>query len=516
MPKERYKGQNEFMSKKIIIAMIVSLVAILAIFLIALNTVQIKKEEKEQAILSENFSSIKDILEYYGCKFIKTTDSQEEGFSIDIYTTFPYGLYDEDKSNEKFYQNVIDKIAQFLNYESFRMIDKSKEDDEIEIKVVCQNKQIETIYINGIEDYFIYMDSQISLKKYKELKTTELSVQAPQLLECMQNNWSSDCNFGTRETIFQKYFVYFDEGIKTRKIDGKIYNIVFDSKYLEPVINGFTVGTNRDIIISRLGNPTFQNNDGSVIGYKSRELYAFFSDNQISIYRNNGESGFDKFFSLVDEFLEEKYTLLEFMNELTYLWPGYEEYTYDAETVFLSYPNKGIDIKINYDNMDGIILYNNIGVSQEVVNQYLEHTEFVAQLQVDNVFNAEMRRIEKEKNLRNQCKEFQENFEKEDTRNRGKAYDYYMKTNEDNAILGAYFISQNEQFPNCELSENIDTYIWIHDDCFVYSKVGKGIYYYDLRNQTKGTILTGDEPFKIKSYENGVLKYDEKTIQVQY
>ena len=516
MQKERYKGQNEFMSKKIIITMIVILVVILSIFLIILSSVQAKKEEKEQAILSENFSSIKDILEYYGCKFIKTTDSREDGFSVDIYTTFKYNLYDGDESNEKFYQNVINKIAQFLNYESFRMIDTSKEDDEIEVKVVCRNKQIETIFINGIEDYFIYMDSQISLRKYKELKNTEFSVQAPQLIECMQNNWSADCNFGTRETIFQKYYIYFDEGIKTRKIDGKIYNIVFTSKYLEPVINGFTVGTNRDIIISRLGNPTFQNSDGSVIGYKSKDIYVFFGKDQISVYRNNGATGFDEFFSLVDEFLEEKYTLLEFMNELTYLWPDYEEYTYNAETVFLSYPNKGIDIKINYDNMDGIILYNNIGVSQEVVNQYLEHTEFVAQLQVDNVYNAEMRRVENENSLRNKCKEFQEEFEKEDDRNRGKTYDYYMKMDEDNAILSAYFNSQNEEFPNCELSENIDTYIWIHDDCFVYSKFGKGIYYYDLRNQAKGTIITGEEQFKIKSYENGILKYDEKTIQVQY
>lgn len=514
-PSQRYQGQKEIMLKKIIIIGIAILMVLLCIFLIALNFINTKTEKKQQNIISGQFSSIKEILEHYGCKYKGEKNSELDEFEIDIYTIFKCNLYDGEDSNEKFYNNVINEIAKFVNYTNFRIIDEDKE-EQIEIQVLCNNGKIEKILINGIEDYFIYMDSQISLSKYKELKTTDILVQAQEVINCIQNNWNSNIVFGSRESIFQNYYIYFDEGIKTRKINGKIYNIIFTDKYKNPVVNGLNVGMDNRDVISKLGEPTFKNDDMSVIGYKSKDIYVFFEKNQISIYRNTKEEGFDEFFELVDEFLDEKYSLLEFMNELTYLWPDYDEYTYDAETVFLSYPNKGVDIKINYDNMDGIILYNNIGVNQKIVNKYLEHTEFLAQLQVDNVFKAEERRFNNEENLNTKCKEYKEEFEKEDKGNRGEIYDYYMKMSENNSIMCTYFIAKNAEFPNCELNENINSYIWINDYCFAYSIRSKGIYYYDLKNQVKGTIITGDDEYKIESYENGILKYDEKEIQIQY
>lgn len=513
--KQRYISQNRIISKKILITAIVFLAIILSIFLIALNLAH-KKQEKQQAVMSGQFSSIQDILEYYGCKTIRIKENATEGFVVDIYTEFKYDLYEGEKSNEKFYNDVINQIATFLNYQSFRMIDTSKE-DEIEIQVIGNGSAIETIYINGIEDYFIYMDSQMSLSQYKTLKTTEVSVQAPELINCMQNNWNTNTEFGTREAIFQNYYIYFDEGIQTRKINGKIYNIIFTKKYPQPVINGFTVGEKNDIIMSRLGEPTFQNKDKSIIGYKSNDLYVFFGNDQISIYPNQKEEGSDEFFALADKFLAEEYSLLEFMNELTYLWPDYEEYTYSEDTVFLSYPSRGIDVKINYDNMDGMILYNNISANQDVINRYLKHTEFVAQLQVDNIFNAEQRRVKKEKDFSTKCKEYEEKFEKQDKRNRGKIYDYYMNMDSNDNIMNVYFIAQNEAFTNCELNESMNSYVWMNDYCFVYSKQGKGIYFYDLQNQKKGSLLTGKEPYKIVSYENGKLTYDEdKVLEIQY
>jgi len=92
-------------------------------------------------------------------------------------------------------------------------------------------------------------------------------------------------------------------------------------------------------------------------------------------------------------------------------------------------------------------------------------------------------------------------------------YDYYMKMSSNEKIICTYFISQNSQYPNCELSENIESYIWVNDDCFVYSVENKGIYYYDLRNQVKGVVTTGTGKFEIKSYENNILKYQDSEIE---
>ena len=512
---QRYLNRNKFNTKKYIIITITVLTVVLVIALVEISSISAKNKQKQLEISSGNFSSIKNILEYYGCQYKNEKQSKLENFYLDIYTVFKYELYSGEESNEEFYNNIINSIAKFLNYNSFRLIDTNKEDD-IEIQVVCDGNRVQTIYINGIEDYFIYMDSKINFSKYKELKKTEISIQSPELLECIQKNWTGDCNFGSREAIFQDYYIYFDEGIEVRKINGRIFNVVFKENYENQVVNGFTVGQKSDIIISKLGSPTFKNSDSSIIGYKSDDIYVFFENDQISVYRNISETGFDEFFELVDKFLDEKCTLLEFMNELTYLWPDYEEYTYNSETVFLSYPNKGIDVKINYDDTDGIILYNNIGVNQDFISKYLEYTEFVAQLQIDNVFNSEERRVKKFNQFSKECKDYQEKYETDDKRNRGKIYNYYMKLDSNEKIMAVYFISNNNQYANCELQENINSYIWVNDYCFVYSIKGKGIYYYDLKSQTKGVIIKGNDDFEIISYNNSILKYDDEEIEIIY
>ncbi len=505
-------NQNQLKKGMIVLGVMGFLIFAVLILMALLNDIQSNRSQKANLELTEGFHSIKEVLKYYGCRLIKTKDSKEEGFVTDIYTDFKYDLYENEKSNEEFYQNLIKDMAKFLNYSNFRLLDESK---DIEIRVMGNKDKIKKILINGMEDYFIYMDSQMSLRDYKEIPLTEFSVEAPELVSCLENQWSTKVDFGTRETIFQDYYIYFDEGIEVRKVSGKIYNVVFTKNYVKSIINGFTVSENHDIIIRELGKPTFQNEEKNIIGYKGKEMYVFFEEDQISVYRNIEEQGFDEFFALVDEFLAEKTTLLEFMNELTYLWPDYEEYTYDAETVFLSYPNKGIDIKMNYENTNGIVLYNNIGVSQERVNPYLEHTEFMAILQLDNVYNAEVRRVSQQLQFSEKCQEYKQKYEAEDTKNRGKNYDYYMKMSGNDNILCTYFISQNPAYPNCELSENIESYIWMNEDCFIYSVANKGIYYYDLKNQKKGVIITGKEEFEIKSCENQILKYNDSEIELK-
>ena len=513
MQKDRYINQNQFQKKVTVLILMLCLILILLLLNGVLKNIQNKNTEKEERIKTENFNSIQEILEYYGCQFIKMKEYTEGEFLVDIYTTFQHDLYENEKSNEEFFQNVINAIAKFLNDKNFRMFDEQKQ-EKIEIHVICQKGKIQTVWINGMEDYFIYKDSQKSLKQYQEIKVTDISIQSEELQNCINNNWSTKTNFGTRETIFQNYYVYFEEGIETRKIHKKIYNIIFTKNYVKPVVNGFTVGEKRDIIIRELGTPTFENEDKTIIGYKSKDMYVFFEEDQISIYRNSQEEGFDEFFELVDSFLKNELTVREFMNQLTYLWPDYEEYTYDAETVFLSYPNRGIDIKMNVDDTNGIIFYNNVGIAQDKINSYLEHTEFIAMLQVDNVYRAEERRVDRKAKLLANCEEYKAKYEQTDSRNRGEMYDYYMKMSSNDNIICTYFIARKAGYPNCELSENIHSYIWLNEHCFVYSVQNRGIYYYDLQSQIKGVLVTGEQEFQIKSYENHRLQYDDKEIEI--
>ena len=184
--------------KKIIIILMIILVSIFCILMMIQNYIKIRNARIQNAIITGNFDSIKDILEYYDCKYINEKKSDLEGFSVDIYTNFKCNLYDDEESNEEFYNKVINQIAKFLRYSSFRMIDDSKT-EKIEIKVICDGKKIKTIIINDIEDYFMYMDSQIDAKKYKTIKETEIVVESPEVLKCIENNWEKNIDFGTKE-----------------------------------------------------------------------------------------------------------------------------------------------------------------------------------------------------------------------------------------------------------------------------------------------------------------------------
>ena len=503
---------EKVLTRKVFIIIVTILLSIVCVLMMIQNYLKIKEQRMQNAIVTGNFDSIRDILEYYDCVYIKHKKSQEEGYSVDIYTKFKYDLYDDDESNEEFYNKVINKIAEFLNYDSFRMIDESKE-EKIEIRVICDGKKIKTIIINDIEDYFMYMDSQIDAKKYKKVKETEFVVESPELQSCIDNNWDKSIEFGTKEAIFQNYDVYFDEGIKVRIISDKVYNVIFSTKYEKNVINGLNSSSKRDIIIRELGEPAFKNSDKSIIGYKNEDVYIFFGNDEISVYRN-GEENYDNFFELVDEYLDKQYTFVEFMNELTYIWPDYETYEYSQNTVFMTFPTKGIEIKVNYENSSGIIFYNNIGFSQNKLKKYLESTDFISQMKIDSIYTAEVRRVKKTQESIEKCEEYKEEYEAENNRNHGEIYDYYMDFDSNQYIQAIYFISQSDEYCDNQLIENINNYVWINDTTFIYSKKKRGIYSFDLANGTKSVIVTGKEQFNINSYKNGILSYDETSIDL--
>jgi len=380
---KKYKINNN--NKIIIIAG--CLVFILIILLMLLNIVEKEISQKPINVLGV-FDTVEEVIEYYDCKYIRESKSKTDGFSIDIMLVFKEPLYTNDESNEKFFNDIIYGVARVLNYRSFILIDSQ---NNIEIKVTNANNKIQTITINEIEDYFTYMDSQIGLKNYKKIKETEIVINSPELITAINNNWKGDISFGTREKIVNNYYIYF-EGIETRRIDSKIYNIVFTEKYVDAVANGLIVGMDFEIIKNKLGTPSFESSDKKVIGYKCSDIYIFFGKDYISVYRKE-KCNYREFLELVDEFLNDEKDLLDFMNDLTYLWPDYSEYTYSDTYFFISYPLKGVDIKFNYENTNGIIIYNNFEMEQSTISNYLEHTEFISKLQVDNVFEAEMRRI---------------------------------------------------------------------------------------------------------------------------
>ncbi len=510
MKKIKYKDQNN----KNYIAKIVALLVLIFIFFLIELVLDSSMKNKQNASLY-SFATIKQVIEYYDSKYITEKDRNTPNFRLDAFVEFKKPLYTEnDESNEEYFMNIINACARVTYFQSYKLID---EKNDITIEVICDGEKIVSIIINGMEDYFIYMDSQINLKQYVEIPITEVTVNSPILQQCIDNKWQDGIiDFGSRDSIFNGYEIYFDEGIKVREISGKIFNIVIDNRYNQNVINDIFPGMDFDTIENILGNPAFEDVDNNIIGYKTKNFYIFFHDNEISIYRNADEET-EKFYEILDKFINEELKLTEFMNELTYIWPDYSDYEYDSDFVYISYPLKGIEIKINYDDINGILVYNNIKGSLPKISRYLQNTYFVARLQLDLVFTHEIKRVEEEEKMIDNCLEFKESLDEEKLEIIGESlkYDIYPLKDRNGYIFSVRFISKNGDMPNRELNDGVNTFAWF-GDYFIYSKKLKGIFSYDINTGIVRRLITGQDNFNIVDLKDGVLKYDDKEVMLQY
>ena len=206
------------------------------------------------------------------------------------------------------------------------------------------------------------------------------------------------------------------------------------------------------------------------------------------------------------------------MNKLTYLWPDYSEYEYNSTSVFISYPLKGIEIAINNGDINGILVYNNNKSTLSKIRRYLENTNFVGRLQIDSVFEAEKRRVDKEKNLIKNCDDYIDGLDEETKKIIGESMNYkiFAKKDLNGYIYEMNFISKYGEHPNRQLADSMNYYLWLNNDYFLYSKVNKGIFFYNVNTGRVQRVLTGTGEFKLNSFENGILNYDDEVIQLQF
>ena len=515
MKKNKYKDQNKKNYKKIIIVLFV-MIFILILANKVLDIIQERIQEGNKEVVYEEISSIEEVIEYYKSTYITEKLSLEKNINLDVEVIFCKPLYEKDVSNEKYFTDLLNDCAKVLNYQSFRLMD---EKNGIIIKVICKSQKITSIIINDIEDYFIYMDSQISMKNFKEIEEVQLSIESEVLQNCINENWKKDIYFGERDSIFDNYYIYFDEGIKVRIIDENVYNIVFTKQYGKSVVNNCFPGVDFEYVEATIGTPTFKDEDEKLIGYKGNQIYVFFTESEISVYRNSKIDS-DDFFDLADRFISNELDLLEFMNELTYIWPDYTTYKYDAKSIYINYPLKGIEIAVNSGDINGILVYNNNKSSLSKISRYLEDTRFVGRLQIDLMFKTEKQRIERYSSFVKLAKEYENSLSKEEKELIGRSLKYCIYPEKDNNgnIYKIRFISEFGNEPDRELNDGIFNYIWDSNDYFIYSKRGNGIYFYNLATGLIQRIITGGstEEFNIKSYENGILEYDDKKCKLQF
>ena len=506
MGKKSKKNKNLFTIKQIILLFIVGVIALATIIAIALNPTGKKRQvtvENNTSLTSE-FKTEKDVIEYYESIYYYTEASTEEGYDIDIVVSFKYNLYEEDQSKEQFFKNIYERISLVTGRKNFRLIDEGK---GLTIAVKCSGSGITEVKINGETDYYLKHDSLRSAKRNFIAKTTRMTVDSTILSNLISASWNPQrVELGSKESSYYKYDVYFDEGYEIRSIQGRVYNIVFTKKYKEPVVDGYKVGVSLEKIKAALG-VTYE--EMGILGYKTKDFYVWFSEDEISIYPIYSSIDYKDFEELATEFNEKK-DANEFMYKITDIWPDYDLYEYNENYVKLSYTNKGIQFEYSVEYPIGIKLYENYwGDLRDKIDDY------------PNIYYSFDKNLTGEREVeRRETKIFYDDGEpEEDPDHFSKKFQLLMSY--DGQRYGKIKIkSIDGSYPNNELEDylTIDSYIWADDSHLIYGIYGEGIYIYDAEKRTTNQLASGDEPFEIKSYHRATntMIYDDTTIKVDF
>ena len=496
--------------KKLIIIIIV---IILLLILGNLFSYLINKNKEYNSI--DDFATIKELVEYYGCEYKSTKNSKEDGYSKDIYLSFMDNPIDENgNENKGEYENII-KLVSLKMLDNYRLIDEER---NLIVRVNVNKDKTINYTINDMNNYFENIKSLYTLNNKKEENITNINIVSQELQSMINNNWiRRNVNLGQKTSNYENYDVYWNNGYKIRTVNNKIYNIVFIKNYQGDVLQGITVGMTNEEIRNVLGIPTYEDySEMEVIGYKLENIYVFFSDGEISVYRLDeyNEDENKKFASLTTKLFKDK-DYNTFLSELTELYPDYSTYTQENDYVNIKYPLRGFEISFGNNIKNGITIYNNfignvtedISIDDIKTNKKLPQNTYL-NLERNLVFDDELDRanediytrepmdiVDVEKGKFAQNEEFSVYY--------NDAYNVYT------------FYSIYKNYPDFELRVQNATGIYkLTDNLFVYGIANDGIYVANAYTMQNAKIIDVEGECIIDRVENNTIYYDNTSVQV--
>ncbi len=489
---------------------IIIVALLLMIIIIAIYKITTTSNKPKTSV--NDFRNIKELLSYYGCKYIETKKSSEDGYKKDVFLEFNIlPVTEEGVSNKAKYEEIISSISAKMKSKNYRMID---EKNGIVVRANFSEQGTVSYIINDDINFFEHLQSKYSIENAKDKNITNFEINSKILSSLINNNWkTTNLNLGTKDSEIDKYDIYFDEGYKIRKINGRVYNIVFTNKYSEAVVNNLHTNNSFDKVREILGQATYEGKSGntSIIGYKNENMYIFFSNDGISIYPNEEGRDSDKFAEIVTKLIEDN-NQKEFLSKLTDVWPDYYRYSNTQNGIIIEYPLKGVKIDFTIGQKAKVIVYENYkgnitnDLSIEVVKE-------------DKSIPATYINLKLDDNLLVQSENNRASFE---NRSRNPYVDEAtIKTN-------SYAVYLNSEQNICSFYSrdrlNIDSYIQVaglnniyklNDTKFVYSLSGKGIYLYNATLKSTSSIIESDDTFEIKNIVNNTIYYDNKSIIIE-
>lgn len=344
------------MKKAIIIIFI-----ILLIVLIGLTTYTITLSKKsnntiEVTTVSEP-KTVKDVIEKYNCEYQK-----EEKSCIEL--VFCKDLFDEKgKSNESFFNNIIEDLKPFYEQKSYTLLD---EKNNIKIYARYNSSTNDyTIFINDVENFF----DTVNGESYSSVDTMHISTIAninptDEILGTLELNSSYFDSIeellGEGKELDNGYTSYLNGTVRLRLSPIKtVRNIIFSEDYEGNLSNKIKFGASlKDIYAENSANDFGSIADG-YLGYINNDFYIFFYNNETSVYSYTYKYNKD-FEELLEDYLKTK-DLDTFITRLVNKWKVYDYYEYNPNTkdAYVLFSTRGIEIDIKNNNSKGIKLYSN-------------------------------------------------------------------------------------------------------------------------------------------------------------
>lgn len=491
--------------KKILFILIVIL---LIIFLLSFLYYYISRKKKEYTSISD-FHNIKEIIEYYGCTYIKTNKSAEDGFKKDIYIKFLKPTIDDyGNTNQKFYENVISTVEAKLDNENIRIIDDEK---KLIIRIIYDTSNSQILYeINGDSKYFKTILLEYQNKKSQEKAEVKLNIKSKELNTIINAKWiAKNVNLGKVESSIDDYDIYYNKGFEVRNVGNKIYNLIYMKQYKENIFDNITTNMTNEKIENILGNPAFEDNNINLIGYITNQYYVFFYDGEVSIYRIDEEdTQKNTEFANIMTDLNKNGDYKTFLDKLTDIYSDYDYYYKTDNYINIKYSLKGLEIIMGNKNGNGITIYENYkgkitnDINAEEIKKSMKIPVNVnTKIDEDLVFESESERINKDILKRNPNDQIE-------TCKTNKYVVYYDQKE-------AKFYSRDKTTIDSILSiDNANNIYEYLDNTFIYSIKGKGIYEYNAETMKQTTIVSGNDTFEIKKITDNKLYYDETNINI--
>ena len=234
---------------------------------------------------------------------------------------------------------------------------------------------------------------EIKVDKSGNIVEEDILVNALPIINLNNNNWD---RIKAKFTGFQLdengNAVFEEDGYTLFCNDTYVNYVVFNSNFKKDVIGHIKVGTDFEEIEEELGVPTFKRED--CLGYKTREVYAFFYKDEIVVYpnKNISNSELEKLFNSYLEKTYERgrsYLLVEIRRD-------YKDFIIeeDLDTDIITITSATRKMKARLDGLGNIQLelYDGYNIALDKTKEYIEQKLYV-QYEEDLVDMIEYERV---------------------------------------------------------------------------------------------------------------------------